>query len=320
MLNSFVKLSKFDYDNALNKLFKNASFDSNMILWGTFGSVSYPSISDIDLFVCFKDKNFRKSKKELLKIIRTDELLNYLFIHDPLFVSESMLSYLPSLHTLYNLNFTYNPKNYILNKPSKSYLELLNDIWTTFLIPVSLRVIRNRNHYTPRFKILLLKNLHQSLANWGLKDYLNHSVLVRDKVLSNSLMIEELDYYFYIAVNKIIENLHNISQKQYEYTISNQYRLNRTLIMSKSDTNSYLDENRISTLKVQPGIVNMFEQFYYKKNSCSLIKAYKQSAKKVWQISKQTDTFYPFVSPFGFQFYREDLCFKLMKILLRFTL
>jgi len=134
--NPLKKLNDGDYSKTYKDLERFCKENTDLILFGEFGNASCPSISDLDVFICIADDNYHKAHKLIIDFIDADELRCYLFFHDPLIIPESFLKNIQYFHTCYNLHFTYNRNNIHVNTPSGNQLNLLNSIWTTFLIGI----------------------------------------------------------------------------------------------------------------------------------------------------------------------------------------
>lgn len=72
-----------------------------------FGKISTPGVSDIDLLVTTRDADWKTLTLRARSIIGSTGLFRYLFIHEPVTVSESILPYLAQLHTLKNCHFLW---------------------------------------------------------------------------------------------------------------------------------------------------------------------------------------------------------------------
>jgi hyperosmotically inducible protein len=100
-------LENKDYVKAYKELEGFCIENTQLLLFGEFGNASFPSISDLDVFICLKDQNFKEDYLNIIKFIDKDEIRQYLFFHDPLMLPESLLPYFKKFHTTYNLNFSY---------------------------------------------------------------------------------------------------------------------------------------------------------------------------------------------------------------------
>ena len=89
----------------------------------SFGKVSTPGVSDLDLLMIVRDEECQKARQIAHEIILSSGLLYYLFSHEPVIVPKSMVPHLYFLHTLENCihvlhheEYSYSPdevKRYI---------------------------------------------------------------------------------------------------------------------------------------------------------------------------------------------------------------
>ncbi len=62
--------------------------NTKVLLFGEFGNASFPSISDLDVFICLKDESFISDYNKIINFIDSDKTRQYVFFHDPLIIPE----------------------------------------------------------------------------------------------------------------------------------------------------------------------------------------------------------------------------------------
>jgi hypothetical protein len=316
LIKGIKNLSILDYVEAYKDLENFCIENVGPLIIGEFGDPSCPSISDLDVFICLKDENFKQQKDAILNYINEREIRTYLFFHDPLIVSEEMLRLLSNFHSLYNFEISYNPQNIKITKTTKEAENLLNIIWTSFMLVTGTSVLINKK-YTTRDKLLVLKNICQSIHNIDpSSDALEFSVNLRNQVLRGNLTNQDVNDSFVKKLNELftktneikIENLKKINNRQ-KYKIGK----NRFIIASKSNSFSISEDG--FNIYLNQVFLDFYKQFYYKKTNNSIIKNYISNAQRLNRITKKYDTDFPFISPFSFQFFRTDNKFKIKKII-----
>ncbi|MCK0123655.1 hypothetical protein MWU76_04525 [Gelidibacter sp. F2691] len=154
-----------DYERAYRDVEKFA-IANDAIAVGQFGEIKHPGISDLDVFVCFKDDDYKDGEEKMRSFIEQNGKFTYYFTHPTICISESMLEYLPYVHTVYNLNLTYNPQNIALNSVTNpKYKNTLNILWTLFLLPGAAHELEHISKVPLRDLLLRLKNVHTSVDN-----------------------------------------------------------------------------------------------------------------------------------------------------------
>lgn len=323
MPENILNLGLKDYQRAYSKAERFVRKNDKLVFFGRFGEIKTPSLSDLDVLVCFKDQSFSSSRKEFLNFIRNDKILSYLHIHDPLIISESMIKYLPYLHTLYGLDLTYNPECRRIKLPGLEYGTLLNSIWTTFLIPVALRVLLAPESYNSRNKLLLLGNVSQSILNIDNDSkVLSETEKLRKKFVNNESTEKDIKTYFFYTLSKLFEKLSlpnfNISEKIQKTS----YKINSktSIALSPNGDNFYKINSKKIEILLNRELFGFFEEFYYLelRSSEENINIYKESAQEVYKISRELKVAYPFITPFSYHFFRNDFKFKMKKVILWF--
>lgn len=163
---SFEDKTIDDYTNGYT-LIENFAIENQAIIVGQFGNVEFPGISDLDVFICFEDENYKKGCELVWQFILSRSDLNYLFTHEPVFVAKSMLKDFKFLHTLYDLEINYNPKDIKLNLSlNKNYRDFLNILWSYSFVRSSQQIKESHGKYINiRLLLLTLKNVHRSIDN-----------------------------------------------------------------------------------------------------------------------------------------------------------
>jgi hypothetical protein len=279
----FKRFSVKDYEKGYEKI-QEFAIENKATIVGQFGSIKYPSISDLDVFICFEDADYHNGCQLINRFIEQDEILSYLFTHSPVYVNRSFLGHIKYLHTLYDLQITYNPQNIEIDKElDKDYIQFLNIIWSYAFFSV-IDSLRNDGlrYFDIRSLLLILKNIHTSIDNFekylGLET--SNSLLVSNSIrknvmegdLSRSLIEnttqEAIDYFdklLLLSDNRLNITGNRIMLNGYVYLLSNRtstrfesglvkkyvnkiyFQLIRN-IMSKKDLNSkiYLNSLRMN--------------------------------------------------------------------------
>lgn len=312
----FRKLEIIDYSKAYKDLEEYCVQNTNLILFGEFGNASFPSISDLDVFICLEDQNFLEDQHKIIDFIDSDEIRQYLFFHDPLIISESMLKFLKQFHTLYNLNFTYNKKNILITDSNTEQQELLNSIWTTYIMVIGPGILINPK-LDIRDKLLVLKNICQSIVNIDPdSDALYFNKETRKQAINGLLTLVDVNKIF---KTKLIE-LYQISENlQFGNIIDlkrKKYKIERNMIIVKDDQNSFSFKEGKIYIHLNPEYFNFFSQFYNKASMNPRIQIYIENAISLNKLCRKIKISYPFIAPFGFLFYRNDVKFYVKKIIL----
>lgn len=86
-----------DYLRAENRFYDAFRQNNDVVAFGKFGSVKAPGLSDLDLIVVVKDEAIRKGLFHFPKIKNIEE---YLFVHLPMLIPESLLGLLHYYHLI----------------------------------------------------------------------------------------------------------------------------------------------------------------------------------------------------------------------------
>lgn len=313
MRNSKFKiLSNQDYINTYNELENYCIQHTNILLFGEFGNASFPSISDLDVFICLSDTNFIEDRNKIIDFIDSNEIRKYLFFHDPLILPESFLPSLRIFHTCYNLEFSFTRDSITIPSVNFSDFQFLNSIWTTFLMGIGPNVLINGN-FGIRDKLLVLKNVCQSIVNLDDKsDALDYNEQIRFKAMQNELSMKEVDEIF---ENKLRELYKISNEMKFSEPIINssikKIRVAKNIIFKKSVINNFSISNNKIEIQLNNYLYSFIIQLYCKKSNNEQIQNYIDKAITLNDISKKMGFIYPFITPFGFDFYENDMKFKI---------
>ena len=315
-MSSIKILDKGDYERAYFELEKFCINHTQLLVFGDFGDASFPSISDLDVFICLEDENFSVNRKKIIDYIKSDKIKEYLFFHDPLILPRCLFNITYNFHTMYGLKLTFLKDGIQINNSTKNN-HFLNFIWSTYLMSIAPSFIHS-NRYNMRDKLLVLKNICQSIDNFDLNaKSLNDSYITRVKAINNNLSNNELS----VILSKKLTLLYNLDYKyfnQLDTTNSNNFfKIERNKIFNKSDNNSFDFVNKKIVINLNEKFFNLLSQFYYKKSNNLQINNYIEQSISTNNICKDLGISFPFIKPFNFEFYRDDIKFKLKKTILK---
>jgi predicted nucleotidyltransferase len=276
--NTLIEKTLEDYQLAY-KIVEEYAIKQNAIAVGQFGETKHPGISDLDVFICFEDKDYKKAQEAMRLFIEHKQELCYVFTHPPICIAESMLAHLPYVHTINNLKINYTRKDINLNTSlSKSYTDTLNILWTLFILPGLEHEAPNADKANLRGLLLRLKNAHTSEDNLnalvGIKsDAIQQSHILRKGVFTdNKTTRTKVEH----AIQKVYTKLanHGLS-KQKKYCI-----VGRKLIL-KEGTYSTITDGHITIYSLPPLLYKMLKVFFYGQNKDLdlYLKAYKEIEK-----------------------------------------
>jgi len=252
-----VKLKKIEleeYSDGYSKV-EQIAIEKGAILVGQFGTIKYPSISDLDMFICFEDVNYQKGCEAVDNYIRNNNSLNYLFTHSPMYVNKSMLHKIKYLHTLNGLILTYNFQNIKLDHTlNRKYEDYLNKIWSYAFYRFSREIKHNIKYCDIRYLLLYTKNLQVSIDNLErIMKRPTTNVLERSKDLRKKVLVEGQSARKDIEKELIrtitdFENLLKILDKETLFSkICGEFRIYKNIILknSKQTYTSYENGNYI---------------------------------------------------------------------------
>lgn len=190
IVNDLIQLSKNNYDTCLtftlNEL-KKCDFISAVY---TFGSINYPSVSDIDLLIIIDcDKDYKIKKKKIEAIIINAPWGRYCFWHEPLIVSVRYHKFLIFFHTIINRQLLYKKKTFKEKfiDVNESYNFLLQKQLDLYYFKMVLDIAK-QNNISKRWLLLIINNLSFSLEKIGVighKSYQHKINCVRSAVVND---------------------------------------------------------------------------------------------------------------------------------------
>jgi len=148
-------------------------------------------------------------------------------------------------------------------------------------------------------------------------DALKLSEEVRNKAINGKLSIIELDNVF----EKMLKQLYNCFNHIDNFGESLIYKkkkikVNSNKVFIKSDRNDFLikKDNKIE-IYLNNELFDLMIQLHYKKSNELTLKNYIEKAIIINAESKKLNMNFPFISPFGLQFYRSDFKYLVKKII-----
>lgn len=155
-----------DYDIVVDRLLSDLKRKQDILGMGLFGECSYPGISDLDVIIVTSPGRCKIMLEYLKKWIEDDNIASYLFMHPPLVISGEMFQHAQYLHTMYNIKWFFK-KNYLRPEtvPPKAH-QYIEAIWTSFLLPLAIQIYVSEE-VKLRYAIKLLKNLFMSCDNFA---------------------------------------------------------------------------------------------------------------------------------------------------------
>lgn len=273
-----------DYEKVEAKAIGFLKSNYNLISIYNFGSISTPSISDIDLLLYFNES---PSKLEEIKIkfrhYLKENKYEYFFCHDPLFLNQQTFKYLSLFHTVTNFNKVFGKD---LNYEQGNYEYEKTLIWNYYFYKRIWR-IRTNSEFNFRQSGMLIKNMFHSIKNNSILFKQNSKEInlidiekkveeIRSKILSKELTVS----YFLNAVDDLWEiirfqenfqigKLSEVCQFDINYLPAKYKELYNEIISEKSEyvikIKKALEEMDISYSQARKlfGALPMFEIPYY---------------------------------------------------------
>ena len=263
-----------DYNKAY-KLVEEYAIEQNAIAVGQFGETKHPGISDLDVFICFKDQYYKKGQEDIRLFIEHNKELCYVFTHPPICVAESMLKHLPYVHTINNLKLNYKQKELDLNtKLSQSYIKTLNILWTLFILSGLDHEVTVANKSSLRSLLLRLKNAHTS------EDNLNAMLNIDSNAVSYSNTLRADVFTSYKStrrkVEKAILEVYQTLATSRGLKSKNYCIVGRKLILKQGNYSTERN-GQITIYTLPPELYNMLKAYFYRTNKDLqlYLKAYK---------------------------------------------
>lgn len=235
---SLRSLSLGDYEHGYKRVEEEA-IKFGAVIIGKFGVVSHPGISDLDVFICFPDNGFKVGCESIIRTIESDFKLSYLFKHPPFFITESCLNDVKNIHTLFNLNITYQEGVANFKIPHKEFNnDFLFLLWAYLIFDLLTNMNdREISYIDKRQLLLILKMIHTSTDfintkfNLGYPSSISKSVKLRELVLSDCTLTRvEIIQEFLNSKNDYFVRLSLIKNKfsfANEIFISNKHVIER---------------------------------------------------------------------------------------------
>lgn len=304
---SFRRMETFQYDVAYGQIEDRAKVLGALVV-GRFGNISCPSISDLDVFICFSDYDYVKGVRDITEFIKGSVELQYLVIHPPVFVSVAMLPYVHYLHTLADLKITHQTIKFSPNSNvSDEYSRFLNSVWTFYFYKYASSVKDNLSYHSTRSLTLLLKNLHTSIENvYSLLNEpsaaLEKSKEVRHEVLKDGVAARSL------VEKSVLEAFSELATTLRRYPIDrgldrNFFIVNRALAVEKSKDNRVAYAFEGSTLVVNDAFFQLLYLLLISKrkkgfHAFCYMKAHIEVRKCLLNLGVQES---PFITPFSLE-------------------
>ncbi|WP_338397759.1 nucleotidyltransferase domain-containing protein [Persicobacter psychrovividus] len=288
---TLVPLKSSDYVQAY-ELVEEYSIELGALAVGQFGQVKSPGISDLDVFICFEDKDYKIAQEKVRLFIEHSKEFCHVFTHPPICVAESMMPSLPYLHTINNLKIQYKKKNFDF-KPilSEKYIDLLNILWTIFILPGLGSVQQDLKWLPLRGLFLRLKNAHTSIDNLSAlcqisTDAQAESNMLRDMVFNSfcetRLSVEKSIKFTY-------EKLSNFGVLKN----SSSCVIGRRLIL-REGTYSTLKVGGLTVYSLPPLLYRLLKDYFYGRNK--ELKLYLSALNDVSKIANDLGANMPVVS------------------------
>ncbi|GEM_PF-3878495 len=225
------------------------------VVFYQFGEIRTPGVSDIDLLIVVEDDTWQQSRQRAKSIISSSGLLYFLFVHEPVIVSKSILPCLPYLHTLDNCQYIQGINNPIgklsIDIQDSSTALIRHSVWNSFIRIAALEL--DNSTIGLRRALILMHNLLTSVYN-GNKFLLNpidipiSTQQIREEILSAPIKSQENLAKLYIQ--EIVELLNKVDRRL---------------------DNQLLEENQIlATLSSLPIVLGKRTILTYSANSANL--------------------------------------------------
>ncbi|BAU63104.1 hypothetical protein STA3757_04600 [Stanieria sp. NIES-3757] len=215
-----------------------------------FGTIRNPGISDIDLLIIVEDQQWKKSIEISRHIIKSDGLLSFLFIHEPVIICKSLLPYIKFFHTLENCEYiqgTWNPidTQKINLKVDRDMRLILHVVWNSFMRVAALEL--DSQNIGLRRVLILMHNLLSSAYNGN--KLLNKPISIslstkeiRNEILSAS--VEEQQSLTQRYIQEIIYILNKVDfHLDHELLTQQEYLLLSSLLPRFSGKNIFIANN-----------------------------------------------------------------------------
>lgn len=316
-----------DYVEAYNKIETYCSGYGGLVMLGRFGEVGTPSISDLDVLIVLTDTDYINARSEILKFIKFDPDLSYLFVHEPLIIPNSILDQTPYLHSLENLILSYNPDNLQFSVPSKNYIELLQILWTTFLVPIAISILQNPHQFGVRFVFHVIKNLQTSAVNLAKITNIHplpdeDTITIRKEFLDNRKGCRDVYDFLELKLNQIFSFFDVLSQQRALSARTNvmtkSIPINWTTTARFSRRSGYEASSRNTNIFLSEYLYWLLIQLGRRRSTWQDLQIYIDCSLAAFSKLKSMQVDYPFIFPFGYRFYRDGFLFKIKKFFLTY--
>lgn len=289
-------LDQSDYQNIISDFVQYFKSKKYFLLVAQFGKVSFPGISDLDMFLLVKNNYLEKATKDYEKWLEKDPVFKYCFAHQPVMITSSGLPYLKHVHTLYEFNILESKNAHSLSIGSNNN-QLLSLSWTTFLIRVVNSILYHTEVLSARKNLLVLKNLHQSEINLGGRsDAFEYSEQLRAAALKQKNGHEVVS-----EIKTTLENIFILIDKKFEdnYKREKIFNLSKNIKLIRSDKSELKEGNIFINSRVYDLFV---KTIFWKRIPVEVEKYYKNLA-KLNSLGEREGVRVEVVKPFGYSFY-----------------
>lgn len=160
LINDIKQYTINDYEKIESEVIVFLKSNFKLLSVYNFGSISSPSISDIDLLVCFEEPITKLEViKQRFRQFVVENNYEYFFCHDPIFLNKEIFKYLPLFHTVSNFNKIYGKE---LNYEQGNYEYEKTLIWNYFFYK-HIWSIRTNSELNCRQSGMLIKNMFHSI-------------------------------------------------------------------------------------------------------------------------------------------------------------
>ena len=297
--NSIQRKTIEDYETAYKNIEKYA-IEQGATIVGKFGEIKHPGISDLDVFICLPDSEYKTKEQKIHNYIDTSKELTFFFTHPTVCISESMLNSFPYLHTVSNLHITYNRDNISIPEiNTESYIQKLNELWVLLILPLVENLRNNIKHVPIRPILLRLKNLHTAIDNLSkqqglISNEIEKTTQIRNSVLKSpqgarSIIEKEIESSYHRIIS-LINNYKPSSSNKSDYLI-----IGKKFVFQTG--NFTLDSSKEIIAYNLPYHFFKIVNAYYcpNKNSDNDLKQYFTAYKEIDKISEELNTSNPFV-------------------------
>lgn len=297
--NSIQRKTVEDYETAYKNIEKYA-IEQGATIVGKFGEIKHPGISDLDVFICLPDSEYKTKEQKIHNYIDTSKELTFFFTHPTVCISESMLDSFPYLHTVSNLIITYNNNDIIIPEiTTESYIERLNELWVLFLLPIGENLQKNIKYESLRHMFLILKNLHTAIDNLSkqqgwVSNEIKKSTQLRNHVLKSKqgvrIQVEKEIENSYQKILSLIDSYKPSSKNKQDYFI-----VGKKFVFQTGNFKLDLLKER-TEYNLPFHFFNIIKAYYYpNRNRDNNMQQYLTAYNEIDMISQKLNTSNPFI-------------------------